>query len=412
MERLIGIVGFFVLLGIAFLMCPKEDRKLINKRLVAVGILLQVVFALLILKTAPGRLIFEYANSAVITLLDFTKKGSGFIFGGLVENMNTFGFIFAFQVLPTIIFFSSLMSILYYLGIMQLVVKGIAKVMVKLMGTSGSESLCAAANIFIGQTEAPLMIRPFLKNLTRSEMLAVMVGGMATISAGVMASYVGMLRESVPNIAGYLISASVMSAIGSLVFSKIMIPEKEESETKGTLQISDDKEVSNVIEAAAKGASDGLTLALNVAAMLLAFIAIIFMFNFILGAIGGLFGFPQLSFELIMSWIFSPIAFLIGAPAQDVLSIARLLGEKLIINEFVAYADMSKIALELTDKGKLIAAFALCGFANLSSIAIQIGGIGSLAPNKRSQISELGIKAMIAATLVNCQAAAIAAIVF
>jgi CNT family concentrative nucleoside transporter len=410
MEKLIGFVGIFVMLAIGYALCPKDKRKSVNWKLVGVGIVLQFVFALLILKTAPGKFLFSYANDIVNQLLDYTKEGSKFIFGDLVGKQDKFGFIFAFQILPTIIFFSSLMSVLYHLGLMQKIVNIVAKVMAKAMGTSGAESLSAAANIFVGQTEAPLVIKPFVANMTRSELMAVMSGGMATVAGGIMAGYVGMFRDTFPDIAGHLMAASVMSAPASLVFAKIIMPETEEPETKGSVDMSEEKLTANVIEAAAAGAADGLTLALNVAGMLLAFIALIAMANGILGFSGRLVGFDGLSLQLIMSWVFAPLAYLMGTPISDVMIMGRLLGEKTVLNEFVAYVDMSQNIGQLSDVSKVIATYALCGFSNLSSIAIQIGGIGGIAPNRRKDLSELGLKAMVAGTFASFQTASIAAL--
>jgi len=409
MEKLIGFGGMLVMFGIAYMLCDKENRKFINFKLVISGTLLQVIFALLILKTSPGKLLFDKANYLVNKLLGYTAEGSKFIFGNLISNTETFGFIFAFQVLPTIIFFSSLMSVLYYLGIMQKVVNFVAKIMAKTMGTSGAESLSAAANIFVGQTEAPLIIKPFIEKMTKSEIMAVMCGGMATVAGGVMASYVGMFKNSFPEIAGHLMAASVMSAPASLVFAKIMIPETEEPETRGTVKMIEEKNSSNVIEAAANGAADGLQLALNVAAMLLSFIALISLLNGILSYFGSLIGIQNLTMELIMGYIFAPFAFLMGTPSDDILLMGRLLGEKIVLNEFVAYVDMSKNIEQLSDVSKVIATYALCGFANFSSIAIQIGGIGGIAPSRKGLLSSLGIKAMLAATFACFQTAIIAA---
>jgi CNT family concentrative nucleoside transporter len=409
MEKLIAFVGIFVMMGIAFLLCPKDKRSSINYRVILVGTGLQFAFAFIILKTQLGKAFFDYANTIINQLLDYTKEGSKFIFGNLVGDMKTFGFIFAFQVLPTIIFFSALMSVMYHLGLMQKIVNVVAKVMAKTMGTSGAESLSAAANIFLGQTEAPLVIKPFVSRMTRSEIMAVMTGGMATVAGGIMASYVGMFRDSFPAIAGHLMAASVMSAPASLVFSKIMQPEVDEPETKGKVEMSDEKTAANVIDAAAAGAGDGLGLALNVAAMLLAFIALIAMFNGIIGWAGALMGFEGLSLQLIMGYFFAPFAFIMGTPMQDCLLVGSLLGEKIILNEFVAYIHMADNIGQLTDTSKVILTYALCGFSNLSSIAIQIGGIGGIAPNKRAELSELGLKAMIAASFACFQTAAIAA---
>ncbi|MBF2052889.1 MAG: NupC/NupG family nucleoside CNT transporter [Candidatus Sericytochromatia bacterium] len=413
-EKLIAVVGMLVMLGIAVLICPAAHRKHINLRVVAVGILLQLTFAFLILRT-PVNKVFDWANTAVNELLNFTNKGSGFIFGSLL-NMENHGFIFAFQVLPTIIFFSSLMTVLYYLGVMQLIVNVVAKAMVKTLKTSGSETLSAAANIFVGQTEAPLVIKPFVANMTRSELMAVMTGGMATVAGGVMASYVGLLRNDIPGIAGHLMAASVMSAPAALVFAKIMVPETEESETAGeNVKLDSEKIDANVIDAAARGAGEGLTLALNVAAMLLAFIALLAMVNAVIGLMGGWVGLPELSLEKIFGWIFAPLAFLMGVPWQDAGVIGSLLGQKTMLNEFVAYSQLAEMVkpdsgVQLQAKSEIIATYALCGFSNLSSIAIQIGGIGGIAPSRRGELAQLGIRAVIAGSLACFMTAAIAGI--
>lgn len=413
-EKLIALVGMLVMLGIAVLLCPPAHRKYINLRVVVVGILLQLVFAFLILRT-PVNKVFDWANTAVNELLNFTNKGSGFIFGSLL-NMESHGFIFAFQVLPTIIFFSSLMTVLYYLGVMQLIVNVVAKAMVKTLKTSGSETLSAAANIFVGQTEAPLVIKPFVANMTRSELMAVMTGGMATVAGGVMASYVGLLRNDIPGIAGHLMAASVMSAPAALVFAKIMVPETEESETAGeNVKLDSEKIDANVIDAAARGAGEGLTLALNVAAMLLAFIALLAMVNAVIGLMGGWVGLPELSLEKIFGWIFAPLAFLMGVPWQDAGVIGSLLGQKTMLNEFVAYSQLAEMVkpesgIQLQARSEIIATYALCGFSNLSSIAIQIGGIGGIAPSRRGELAQLGIRAVIAGSLACFMTAAIAGI--
>lgn len=412
MDRLMAVVGIFVMLGIAYLICKAEDRKHINLRVVIGGVLMQIVFALLILKTPVNKL-FDYANTAVNELLNFTNKGSSFIFGSMM-NMETNGFIFAFQVLPTIIFFSSLMTVLYYLGVMQFIVNIVAKVMVKTLKTSGSETLSAAANIFVGQTEAPLVIKPFVEKMTKSELMAVMVGGMATVAGGVMASYVGLLRNDIPTIAGHLMAASVMSAPAALVFAKIMVPETEQSETAGeNIELGIERVDANLIDAAARGAGEGLTLALNVAAMLLAFIALIAMVNGLIGLVGGWVGVEGLSLEKIFGWIFAPLAFLMGVPWQDATTIGALLGEKTMINEFVAYSHLAELVkdsstIQIQEKSAIIATYALCGFSNLSSIAIQIGGIGGIAPSRRGDLARLGIRAVVAGSLACFQTAAIA----
>ncbi len=416
MDKLVGVLGLFAMLGIAFLFCKPEHRKSINLRVVIGGTLLQIIFAILILKT-PVKILFTYANDAVSALLGFTNKGSEFIFGSLM-SFESNGFIFAVQVLPTIIFFSSLMTVFYYLGIMQIIVNVIAKLMVKTLKTSGSETLSAAANIFVGQTEAPLVIKPFVEKMTQSELMAIMVGGMATVAGGVMASYVGLLQRDIPTIAGHLMAASVMSAPAALVMAKIMVPETEVSETAGeSVELATEQIDANVIDAAARGAGEGLTLALNVAAMLLAFIALIAMLNGLIGVLGGWVGVEGLSLEKIFGWVFAPMAFLMGVPWEDCTKIGALLGEKTMINEFVAYSHLAEMVKPgsteaLQEKSEIIATYALCGFSNLSSIAIQIGGIGGIAPNRRGDLARLGIRAVIGGSLACFMTATIAGLLW
>lgn len=406
MDRFIGILGIIVILGIAFLL--SDNKKKINWRLVVTGLGLQIVFAVLILKVPLGQRIFQSASNAITKLLDFTLEGSNFLFGPLMDT-GTVGFVFVLQVLPTIIFFSSLMGVLYYLGVMQFIVKFIAKFICKLLGTSGSETLSAVGNIFLGQTEAPLLVKPFVNRMTKSELMAIMVGGMSTVAGGVMAGYVAM---GIP--AGHLLAASIMAAPAGLVLAKMLVPETEESETKNSADIAVENTASNVVEAAANGASDGLGLALNVGAMLLAFIALLGLLNFLMGAFGGLFGFPELSFQWILGKVFSPLAYLMGVPFADISTAGSLLGQKVILNEFVAYSDLSVLIASggLQEKTILILTYALCGFANFSSIAIQIAGIGGLAPEKKPIIAKLGFKALIGGALATCLTATVAGILF
>ena len=406
MDRFIGILGVIVILGIAYLF--SENKKKINWRLVATGLGLQIIFALIILKVPFGRKVFEAASRFITRILDFTAEGTTFLFGNLTDQA-TFGSIFALNVLPTIIFFSALMGILYYLGIMQSIVKFIAKGICKLLGTSGAETLSAVGNIFLGQTEAPLLVRPYISSMTKSEMTAIMVGGMATVAGGVMAGYVAMGIN-----AGHLLAASIMAAPAGLVLAKMLVPETEEPETKDITNIEVEKTASNVVEAAANGASDGLMLALNVAAMLLAFVALIALFNYLIGLVGGLFGFPELSLNWILGKLFSPLAFVMGVPTGDLSAAGSLLGQKVMINEFVAYSDLSALSASgvLQEKTILIMTYALCGFANISSVAIQIGGIGAMAPNKKGTIAKLGFKALLGGALATCLTATIAGILF
>jgi len=402
MERMISAFGLVVLIFVAYGL--SDNRSRIQWRTVLSGIALQLVFGLLILKTAAGRAVFDGAGQAFSAVLNYTLEGSKFLFGNLALPQ-TVGFIFVTMVLPTIIFMSALMSVLYHVGIMQKVVEVVARVMMKVMKTSGAESLAAAANIFVGQTEAPLVIKPYVKTMTRSEIMCLMTGGMATIAGGVLAAFVGFGID-----AGHLLAASVMSAPAALVCAKLMIPEVEESTTAGVVKIELPKTATNVIDAAATGASEGLSLALNVAAMLLAFIALIAMLNGILGWGGSFVGFPNISFEMIMGYVFAPVAWLLGCPWEDCLIVGNFLGKKLMINEFVAYLDLKEQIPNISQRSVIISTYALCGFSNFSSIAIQVGGIGTLAPEKRPTIVALGIRSLIAGTLACLMTAAIAGI--
>lgn len=422
MERFTGLLGVAAIIGIAFLV--SNNKKRVNWRLVGMGFLIQIVFGILVIKGHalgfPFNLVavgFEKIGTGIVAILGYTTKGAQFVFGNLALSPGTegsMGFFFVFQVLPTIIFFSSLMSVLYYLGIMQKVVQGMAWVMAKLMGTSGAESLSNTANIFVGQTEAPLMIRPFIKTMTNSELYTIMVGGMATIAGGVMAAYIQMLGKSYAEVHGVgveqgqilfatqLLGASIMAAPAGLLISKIIFPEVEEPVTKGSVKMDVEKNASNVIEAAAGGAADGLQLALNVAGMLLAFIALIALINGLAGWIGGLIAVPELSLQMIFGYILAPIAFISGVPWSEAMQVGSLLGTKIALNEFVAYSDMAgmiKSGLLTSDKSIMIATFALCGFANFSSIAIQIGGISPLAPERRKDIAALGLRAVLGGAL-------------
>ncbi len=374
-----------------------SDRKRMNFRLIFSGVTIQFIFALLILKTAPGEMMFRGARVTVAKIIGFSDAGAQFVFGPAFKDH-----FFAFSVLPTIIFVSAVMALLFHLGIMQLIVKGIAKVMVWVMDTSGSESLAAAANIFIGQTEAPLVIKPYISSMTSSELMAMMTSGMATVAGGVMAAYAGLGAD-----AGHLLAASIMSAPASLVIAKIIIPEKEISPTKGVVKLDIPKKDANMLDAACRGASEGMKLALNVAAMLIAFIAIIQLLNWGFNIFPEVNGAP-LSLQRILGWVFSPIAWLLGVEWKDALTVGSLLGEKTILNEFIAYTDLIKFKDSISPRSFTIATYALCGFANFSSIAIQIGGIGSLVPSRRKDFAKLGLKAMIGGTLAAFMTAAIA----
>ncbi|MBE0571434.1 MAG: NupC/NupG family nucleoside CNT transporter [Ignavibacteriaceae bacterium] len=442
-----GLFGIMLLVGISFIFSNNKSK--INWKLVAGGLVLQLIFAVLILKGDSLRLFFSpfgwpkdffnWISYFFVLVLNFTSAGAQFVFGDLAKPPGTegsLGSFFAFQVLPTIIFFASLMSLLYYLGIMQMIVKGMAWIMAKTLGTSGAESLSCSANIFVGQTEAPLMIKPFLNKMTKSEILTVMVGGMATIAGGVMAAYIQILgsayaiKHGIPLeqaqqiFATHLLGASVMAAPAGIVISKILFPETGDPVTKGTVKVEVEKNASNVIEAAANGAADGWKLAINVGAMLLAFIALIALVNYLLNGFGDLinvneylmaeFGQP-LSFQLLIGLILQFVAFGIGVPWEDALNFGSLLGIKVVLNEFVAYTEMGtlvEMGKILNEKTILMLTYALCGFANFSSIAIQIGGIGPLAPDRKSDIAALGIKAVLGGVLATLMTATLAGLLF
>jgi len=409
--RFVSILGIFVLFAIAWIF-SKHKRK-INYRTVIVGTLLQFIFALIVLKTTPGRMFFEFMNDVIIKLLAFSDEGARFLFGSLINN-DSLSFIFAFQVLPTIIFFSSLMSVLYYLGIMQKIVVVFARIMAKFMGLSGAESLSASANIFVGQTEAPLVVKPYVADMTQSELLAVMTGGMATIAGGVMAAYVGILKDYLPNIAGHLLAASIMSAPAALVMSKMMLPEIEKPKTMGIVKMHLEIKDANVIDAAANGATLGMKLALNVGACLIAFMSLLALMNYITGLFGGLFNYPSLTLEKILSWLFTPLAWIMGVPGSEVSQVANWMGQKTFLNEFVAYFNMANFLKDnpgvLSERTITIASYALCGFSNFLSIAIQIGGIGGIAPNRRSDLAKLGLYAVLAGSLACFMTATLAGI--
>ncbi|MDQ7040469.1 MAG: nucleoside transporter C-terminal domain-containing protein [Rhodothermus sp.] len=429
-----GLLGLTVILGLAYLL--SSDRRHINWRTVGGGLLLQIMLAIFILKGeemgawfAPlgwPKAFFAWVSSFFVLVLNFTTEGARFVFGNLALSPGTedsMGFFFAFQVLPTIIFFSSLMAVLYHLGIMQRIVQGMAWLVSRTLGTSGAESLSVSANIFVGQTEAPLVVRPYLEKMTRSELMAVMTGGMATIAGGVMAAYIQLLGDPYAQARGlaldvarlqfaeHLLGASVMAAPAALLLAKILIPETAQPVTAGSVRISIERTTRNVIDAAAAGASDGLKLALNVGAMLIAFIALIAMLNYFLGWVGGLVG-VELSLEHLFGWTLAPVAWLIGVPWNDAAQFGALVGTKLVVNEFVAYLNLATLIGQnaLSEKATVMATFALCGFANFSSIAIQIGGIGPLAPSRISELAALGLRAVLAGTLANMMTATIAGV--
>ncbi len=404
MDKIIGIFGLAIFILIAYLF--STNRKKVDWKLVTIGVVLQVIFALLVLKVPLGQKFFQFASNIIDKLLQFTTEGTAFVFGDLV-NVNKIGFIFALQVLPTIIFFSALMSILYHLGVMQFFISIISKGLAKILGTSGAETLSAVANIFVSQNEAPLIIKPYMEKMTKSELYSVMVGGMATVAGSVMAGYVAMGVS-----AGHLLAASVMSAPASLVIAKIMIPETEEPLTKNSIELKNEKTATNIIEAAANGAMDGIQIAFNVGGLLIAFIALIALLNFLLGWLGGLAGADYLSLSWIFGKLFSPVAYIMGIPTKDIAVAGDLLGQKVVLNEFVAYANLSPLIAsgQLTEKTIVILTYALCGFANFSSIAIQIASIGGVAPGKRRDVAKLGLKAVLGGSLAAFMTAAIAGV--
>ncbi|MCC5865095.1 MAG: NupC/NupG family nucleoside CNT transporter [Wenzhouxiangella sp.] len=411
-----GLFGISALLGLAWLL--SERRSAIAWRTILVGLALQFALAVLVLWVPMGQWIFERLAKLFVTLIGYTRAGSEFVFGALVDS-EQFGFVFAFQVLPTIIFFAALMACLYHLGLMQRLVEAMAWVMNRLMGVSGSESLATAANVFVGQTEAPLVVRPFIAGMTRSELFALMTGGMATIAGGVLAAYVLLLGGADPEtqtfFARHLISASIMAAPAALVMAKLLVPETGQSETAGAVRVMVERPHVNLIEAAAGGAGEGLKLALNVGAMLLAFLALIALINGPLGWFGSITGLEgwlgrPLDLALLLGWMFAPLAFLVGVPLSDAVAVGGLVGQKVVANEFVAYIALGDMQEGLSQRSVLIATYALCGFANFASIAIQIGGIGSIAPNRRPDLARLGLKAVLAGTMVSLLNAAWAGI--
>ncbi|MCS2160873.1 NupC/NupG family nucleoside CNT transporter [Scandinavium sp. H11S7] len=421
MQILMGLIGMVVLLAIAVLL--SSNRRAINLRTVLGAWMIQIAIGALILYVPAGRKVLLAMSEGVANVIAYGNEGIGFLFGGLVsdkmfEVFGGGGFVFALRVLPVIVFFSSLIAVLYYLGIMQFVIRILGGGLRALLKTSRTESLSATANIFVGQTEAPLVVRPYIATMTRSELFAVMCGGLASVAGSVLAGYAQM---GVP--LEYLIAASFMAAPGGLLFAKIMLPETETPNDSPDLeaQMPDIDRPSNVLDAAASGAASGMQLALNVGAMLLAFVALIALLNGILSGIGGWFDYPQLSMQMILGWIFSPLAWVIGVPWSEANVAGSFIGQKLIINEFVAYMNFGEYLKDdavvaaaglqvISDHTKAIISFALCGFANLSSIAILIGGLGSMAPSRRQDIAQLGLKAVAAGTLSNLMSATIAGV--
>lgn len=443
MDILRGLIGMAAIIGIA--LAFSNNRRAINWKLVGAGLSIQFILAVFILKGSDmatvwsplgwPKAFFSWVSSFFVIVLDFTTEGAEFIFGDLAKSPGmegSLGNFFAFQVLPTIVFFASLTAILYHYGIMQRLVSVMSKGMQKVMGTSGAESLSVVANIFVGQTESPLVIKPYIDKMTKSELLTVMTGGMATIAGGVMAAYVQMLGNSYAmanNVsldvgrlmfAEQLLGASLMAAPAALVIAKILYPETKEPATKGNVKMSVEKMDANGIDAAATGAGVGLKLAANVGAMLLAFIALLAMGNYFLFEIGEITGlnsaFPnfELTIEGLLGWIIAPIAFIVGVPWQDAVNMGSLLGTKVVLNEFVAYLQLADMVQQgvISQKTITMATFALCGFANFASIAIQIGGIGGLAPSRKSELASFGLLAVLAGTLANLMTATIAGILY
>jgi CNT family concentrative nucleoside transporter len=401
LSRIQPLIGLIFILGVAYTL--STDRKAINLRVVGWGLGMQFLIALIVVKTPYGIQAFEWLGGKITRLLSFSVEGSRFVFGPLGDQavwakvMNgalgadggQYAVIFAFQILPTIIFIAALFAILYYIGVMQLIVRAFAVVMNKVMGASGAESLNVAASIFMGQTEAPLTIRPFLPRMTQSELMTVMTSGMAHISGGIMAAYIAFGIE-----AKHLLTAVIMTAPGTLMMAKMFVPETETPETRGTVKLQIEKTDVNIIDAAGRGTAEGLNLALNVGAMLISFVAMIFLVNAILGKVG-------LSMQMVFGWVFSPVAWSLGVPWKDAAVVGNLLGTRMVLNEFVAFAQLGTLKGSLDPKSFTIATFALCGFANFASIGMQIGGIGALAPTRRSDLARLGLRAMLAGTLAN-----------
>ncbi len=417
-----GLFGLAVLIGIAWLF--SNNKRAVDWRLVVTGIALQIAFAAVVLLVPGGRDVFDALGKGFVKILEFVNAGSGFIFGSLMDT-SQFGFIFAFQVLPTIIFFSALMGVMYHLNVMQMIVRGMAWAITKIMRVSGAETTSVCASVFIGQTEAPLTVRPYIAKMTQSELITMMIGGMAHIAGGVLAAYVGMLGAGDPVeqafYAKHLLAASIMAAPATLVVAKLLVPETGTPLTRGTVKMEVEKTSSNIIDAAAAGAGDGLKLALNIGAMLLAFIALIALINAPLTWLGDVTGLASLigrptDLSTLFGFLLAPIAWVIGTPWADATTVGSLIGQKVVINEFVAYSELAKIirgevpGTVLSAEGRLVATYALCGFANFSSIAIQIGGIGGLAPERRHDLAKFGLRAVLGGTIATFMTATIAGV--
>ncbi|PIR23662.1 MAG: NupC/NupG family nucleoside CNT transporter [Deltaproteobacteria bacterium CG11_big_fil_rev_8_21_14_0_20_45_16] len=397
MQHLTSLLGLLVMMFLAYLLSSKKSA--ISIKIILIGVGLQIGFGVLVVWTTPGVLFFSAAREAISSIIGFSDAGASFVFGeGFREHF------FAFSVLSTVIFVSSCTAILFYLGVMQRIVKAMGWVMVRLMNVSGAESLAASANVFMGQTEAPLLIKPYIAKMTSSELMTMMVSGMATVAGSVMAAYASFGADP-----GHLLAASVMSAPAAIVIAKIILPETETPLTRGTLKVDVPQADTNVLDAACRGAGEGLNLALNVAAMLIAFVALAALINYILAFLPG-FGGAPISMERVLGWLFSPLAWLMGVPSQDTLIVGSLLGKKMFLNEFIAYIDLKDLKGVISDRSFIISTYALCGFANFSSIAIQVGGIGALVPERRKDLAKLGFKAMLGGTLAANMTACVAGI--
>jgi CNT family concentrative nucleoside transporter len=431
-ERFTSGLGVLALMGLAFLLCPNARRRAVKLRTVGGGLLILIVVAVIVLKT-PVRDGFGAATDAVNALLGFSDRGAEFVFGKLAlekypvddetpwgrsaaGQATAWGLVFAFRVLPTIVFFAALMSLLYYLGVMPFVVRMMGRALARVLGLSGAESFSTVSDVFVGQTEAPLAIRPYIARLTPSELFACMVAGFATTAGGVLAAYVRMLGPHVEGVAGHFIACSVMAAPASIVVAKLMMPEVDSPETMGLSKVHVEKNAVNVFDALATGTTDGIKLSVNVGAMLIAFTALVAMLNGGLGWLGSnVLGLEsELTLQKLLGWAFAPLAWLLGVPAADVEKVGGLLGQKTVVNEFLAYGDMSarlqKDAAWLTERGRVIASYALCGFANFASIGIQIGGWGALSPERRGDLSRLALRAMFGGLLATCMVAAVAGV--
>ncbi len=401
MGRFTGVLGMAVILGLAWLF--STNRRSIKLKTIAWGLGLQLVLGFFVLRSDTGRWLFEQAGKYATKLLSFSYIGSAFVFGELGKTNSSLGLIFAFQVLPTIIFIAAFFAVLYHLGVMQLIIRVAAWIMTRVMGASGAESLNVAASIFMGQTEAPLTIRPFLPKLTKSELMCVMTSGMAHISGGMMAAYMKVGGAE----AKHLLAAVIMTAPGTLLMAKMLVPETEEPLTAGRVEMPAMEKESNILGAISRGTVDGLHLALNVGAMLITFLALLALLNAMMGWTHMHISWFPYSLQQIFGWVLAPVAWLIGVPWRDAAQIGNLLGTRMVLNEFVAFAQLGTMKGVLDPRSFTIATFALCGFANFSSIGIQIGGIGALAPEQRSQLARFGIRAMLAGTMANLMSAAI-----